>query len=66
MKLSPAPTDTIWTSFESLKLQSMLYFAGRNGLHNTYKKVHEMTIGVLPLSWNGKITKKFLGMNEVT
>ena len=28
---NPAPTDTIWASLESLKLQSVLYFAGRTG-----------------------------------
>ena len=29
----PAPTDTIWASFESQKRQSVLYFAGRTGSH---------------------------------
>ena len=52
---SPGPTDTIWASFESYKLQSMLCFAGRTGWPDTYKKSYEMTIGCLPLSWNGRI-----------
>ena len=31
-----------WASFESLKLQSVLYFAGRTGWPDTYKKIYEM------------------------
>ena len=27
----PGPTDTIWTSFESENLQSVLYFTGMTG-----------------------------------
>ena len=46
----PGPTDTIWTSFESEKLQSMRYFAGRTGWPDTYEKNYETRIGSLPLS----------------
>ena len=40
----------------------MLYFAGRTGWPDTYKKkIDEMTTGGLPLSWNGRITQNSFG-----
>ena len=45
----------------------MLYFAGRTGWLHTHRKIYEMRIGGLPLSWNGRITQNpFLGMKEAS
>ena len=53
----PGPTDTIWASSESLKLQSMRYFAGGTGWPDTYRKIYKMRIGRLPWPWNVTITQ---------
>ena len=57
----PGPTENIWASFESLKLQSVLYFASRTGWPDTDEKIYEMTTGGLPLSWNGRIAQNYFG-----
>ena len=62
----PGPTNTIWASFESYKLQWMRYFAGRTGWSDTYKKIYEMRIGVFPCHGMAELPRILLGMNEAT